>query len=477
MKFVGMILHHARLWPQRVAVAIPNVTATYRQMGQGILSAERRLADLGATQTDLVGIAVDNPIGHLIVMGALMRLGIPSISLRGAADGPIDRIGVTLVLRDGPIQLDTSARVVAVDDGWFGGPALAEGGGRGFANANAACRIFLSSGTTGVPKAIAYSAAGIENRMKAVTVLNSAWSWERMLCMPSLATYWGSITVSTALIMGRSVYFAPNAVAALQLIAQLGVDAVVASTQQVQILMDVQEKAPISCPSLRGIMTGGSILTAAFVNRVRARLCSTVICAYGATETGMTAHGFAEQLRNIDGAAGFVEPWAEIEIVDEQGAPLRPGHEGIVRIRTQDQPFSYDVAGKPVPSNDFRDGWFYPGDRGRLTEDGILAIIGRSGHIINAGGVKLAPELIEDALQSHPDIADAGALGIANAAGVEELWVAVVPRRDIAAEAIVDYMRKRDPKMVPKHVKFVPSIPRNELAKVARDTLKRMLTA
>ncbi len=477
MNFVDMILHHARLTPQTLAIAIPNVSATYRQIGQGILAAERRLAEAGAKQTDLVGIAVDNPIGHMIVMCALMRLGIPTISLRGTGDGPIDRIGVTLIIKDGPAQLDTSARTMMIDDGWFSGPALASGGGRGFANAGAACRIFLSSGTTGIPKAIVCSAADIDSRARTSVIVLSVGDWERMLCMPPLTTFYGFVMVTTALSMGRSMFFAPNAAAALPMIASHRIDSIAGSTQQLQVLMDVQAQMQISCASLRQIRVGGSMLTRAYLDQVRARLCSQVFLGYGATEVGTVAYAMADRVRNVDGAAGFVVPWAEIEIVDEQGAPCRPGQDGAVRIRAEGQSPSYDLPGKPVPSNDFRDGWFYPGDRGRFTEEGILVITGRTEYVINAGGVKLAPELIEEALQSHPDIADAGALGIANAAGVEELWVAVVPRRDIPAEAIVDYMRQRDPKMVPRHVKFVPSIPRNELAKVARDTLRRQLTA
>mgnify|MGYP003353367339 CR=1 FL=1 len=39
----------------------------------------------------------------------------------------------------------------------------------------------------------------------------------------------------------------------------------------------------------------------------------------------------------------------------------------------------------------FRDGWFYPGDLGTLTDDGRLRLAGRSSEIVNAGGVKVDP--------------------------------------------------------------------------------------
>lgn len=475
MNYVDIILFHARSRPEHVALSVPGRVATYRQLGQGILSVERRLAELGAKPTDLVGIEIDDPIRHMIAICALFRRGIPSISLRGSGGVPLGPLGITWLLKDRPGGPAGAARIELIDDGWFSGQPLASGGGQGFANPNASCQVFLSSGTTGLPKAIAYSAAGIESRTRTVSFILSAWSWDRMLCMPGLTTWWGFVTVATALRMGRSVYFAPDAVAAHRLITFFNIDAVVASTQQLQILMDVQAQTLSSCASLRGILTGGSMLTRQFVDQVRSQLCPNVICSHGATEIGGAAHGRADQLRGIDGAAGFVEPWAEVEIIDEQGARCRPGEQGTVRIRADGHARSYNLPGAPKPSDDFRDGWFYPGDLGLITEDGILAITGRTEYIINAGGTKLAPETIESILQSHPDIADAGALGIANSLGVQEIWVAVVQRREISADAIIEFCRQRDPKMTPKQVRFVAAIPRNELAKVAREELRKLV--
>ena len=84
--------------------------------------------------------------------------------------------------------------------------------------------------------------------------------------------------------------------------------------------------------------------------------------------------------------------------------------------------------------------------------------------------------VVEEALQSHPDIAEAGACGVVDAVGVEQLWVAVVVRRDIAVQAITDFLYQRDPKMAPRNVKFVSTIPRTDMGKVAREALKKVMT-
>jgi acyl-coenzyme A synthetase/AMP-(fatty) acid ligase len=475
MNFVDMILFHARTIPEQQAIGLVDGVATYRRVGQGILSAERRLTEGGAKPGDLVGIEIDNPIRHLVLICALYRLGIASLSLRAGGDGSLDGLGITVVLKDRPGGHAIPARVEIVDDSWFVGPPAAGGGGKGFANPSEVCRIMLSSGTTGEAKPLVFSAADIEARMIAYALRLATPGWERMLCMPGLSTNFGFSFAIAALWLGRRVSFTPAADTALQLIARYGLDFIVASPQQLQALVEVQTQAPMPCGSLRVIHVGGSILTNAFINQVRARLCTTVICAYGATEVGTVAYASADQLRGIDGAVGFVAPWAQVEILDETGAPRPRGQEGTLRIRAEGQSRSPD--GLTSTASNFRDGWFYPGDLARLTEDGILVITGRSAQLINAGGVKLNPELIEEHLQAHPDIADAGALGMIGGAGIEEIWVAIVPRRDIAAEAVIDYCRQRNPNMAPRQVKFVAGIPRNALGKVVREALKHLLMA
>ena len=79
--------------------------------------------------------------------------------------------------------------------------------------------------------------------------------------------------------------------------------------------------------------------------------------------------------------------------------------------------------GEPYPPRpkdehpSLRGGSFYPGDRGRLTKEGMLILEGRASEIINTGGVKRAPELIEELVLRHPNVAEAAAFGAVGADG------------------------------------------------------------
>ncbi len=86
-------------------------------------------------------------------------------------------------------------------------------------------------------------------------------------------------------------------------------------------------------------------------------------------------------------AVGYALPNMQVEIVDETGAAVRAGQEGLVRGRS-----SYIAkifaANHPEKATAANDAWWYSGDLGRLTEDGLLCIAGRADDLINMGGEK-----------------------------------------------------------------------------------------
>ena len=50
----------------------------------------------------------------------------------------------------------------------------------------------------------------------------------------------------------------------------------------------------------------------------------------------------------------------------------------------------------------FKEGWFYPGDRGRSNENGLLFLTGREREIINRGGVKIDPVNVDEDVLAYP---------------------------------------------------------------------------
>jgi acyl-coenzyme A synthetase/AMP-(fatty) acid ligase len=474
--FAEFILFHARSRPEKPAIILVDRLATYGMLAQGMLRVEDRLRALAVPPGELVCVTLGSAIRHLIVAAALFRLGLPVIS--AARAGEIVPLGlpIKLFLHDAGEPMIPGLRQVLVGDDWFVGedrkiPAPQPGG---FVDGDAICRVDLSSGATGRPKAVSTTVGAFYQRMNTSYLAINAGVWNRLLCLPGLSGAWGFVLATHALRAGRTLLVADSPRAALDMIAVYDVDALAASVQQLRDLVGRHEKAPVPCHSLRVVIAAGGLLPPALLREARARLCGLVIMHYGSSEMGATAFGAVDALPEIDGATGYVIPDVDLEVVSENGERLGTDEDGVLRIRTPwgGRPFP---PGRPNANPDFRDGWFYPGDRGRITAAGLLVLGGRASEVINSGGVKKAPELVEEVVLRHPSVAEAAAFGATSANGVEGINIAVVVRAPIAERALVDWCAQRGIELA--RVFFVDEIPKTAMGKIRRNDLKARLLA
>jgi acyl-CoA synthetase (AMP-forming)/AMP-acid ligase II len=471
VSFADLIFHHALSRPERPAIVLPDRVVTYGMMARGISLAQARLRALGLPSGALVCLSLDSPIRQLIVGAALFRLGHPMLLAAPEHVVPL-RLVVGALLHGPGISLIPGQRHVVVDDGWFAGaPEVAAASPpQGFSDESDICCVALSSGTTGRPKAISLTIEAFQQWVMNYYSTLGYGSWERLLMLVGLSSSWGFTLAAHALFAGRTLVFAANPRESLHMIGLYGADAVVASSVQLRELVGEQTRAPVPCPSLRTILTGGGLLSLALIAEARAKLCSGIVVLYGSTEAGGTAFATSDQLAAVEGAIGFVAPWAEVEIVGADDSTLPPGTDGIVRIRAICQ-------GAPYPpgadNSSFRDGWFYPGDLGRIGGDGLMVLAGRSSDIINVGGLKLAPEAIEEVLCQHPAVNEAAAFGSFGEAGIEEISVALVTSRPVADSHLIDWCAQRGIPL--RRVYFVEALAKTTSGKIHRDLIKRQL--
>jgi acyl-coenzyme A synthetase/AMP-(fatty) acid ligase len=220
--------------------------------------------------------------------------------------------------------------------------------------------------------------------------------------------------------------------------------------------------------SLKSVRIGGSIIGSDGLQRIQNHLCRNIILIYSSTEAGNVAIAPYDMIANIPSAVGFTIPEVEIEIVDTSGNLLPRGAEGFVRLRTPQ--FI-----EKLPPNE-TDTWFYPGDIGWLTEDGVLCIAGRQGDVLNRGGAKLSIADFENFLLSCSGVMEAGICTFMGTSGLEEVWVAIVfdPAADMGAlRQHIDSNQQFGGNI--DRLFIVETIPRGALGKVQRDELKQML--
>jgi acyl-coenzyme A synthetase/AMP-(fatty) acid ligase len=474
MSFIDTILFHGRTIPERPAIILADRVVTYGMLTQGILSVEKRLLSTSLRRGDLAAIRIENPIRHFTMVFALFRLGIVSVSVtrpENLADGGLE---VAAVLTDRPLAGDWAPRSLLVDDGWYPtGPTALEPPARPAFAGDAICRVRYSTGTTGGRKAIGFTAADLEWAIATRMTMFANVGWGRMLCL-SHFLYNGFSYALLALASGNTLLFADTADEALRLIDLYAVDLIVASPQHLRDTLAAQREMPTTLPSLKLISVGGAAMEENLRAAAQTRLCKNILSVYSATESGPIAIGLVERLREFGNATGFVTPWAEVEIVGDDGAALPFGEEGTVRVRAERPARVLGTKG----GNGAGDPWFLPGDRGKLLPNGALVVTGRITEFIDVAGTKMPPERIEELLLRRPDLRDAAAIEIPGAGGAMQLWVVVTPKGpSVDPDEIAAYLAAQDPPLIAHRVKIADAVPRGETGKILRRTLRDQLKA
>jgi acyl-coenzyme A synthetase/AMP-(fatty) acid ligase len=474
---VDMIFFHADATPEKPAIITGEVVLTYFMLRSGILSAEARLRQHGLKSGDSVAITVTNAIGHMTLICALYRSGIASVSVELPQFDSLDDLVIDAWLTIKPNPAAT-IRTIALDDTWFNDKtANVEAGHSRRHDDGAACRLILSSGTTGRPKVIGLTFGAVRERLISYSIRVNTPSWDRLVCMPGIATNYGFSFAITALWLGRTVCFTYDTTA-LQAILSHQAELLVASTHQITGLVTSQEQQFFRLESLRAVHIGGSIAYAPLLARIRLLICANVMCGYGSTEGGTVAYAPAEAIYGMDRAVGIVTPWIELDVCNGDNAVEDYGNEGQVRLQALGRGYRYNKIA-PTQYEIENTEFFHPGDQGMLYRNGLLAITGRINEIINRGGLKVSPDSIEEEIKKHPIVADAAAVGMLDNLGIEQIWVAVVSRdgSEVDITKMFDYCRENMAMFVPDRIFQVDAIPRNQLGKVSRVPLTEQIKA
>jgi acyl-coenzyme A synthetase/AMP-(fatty) acid ligase len=477
MHLVDMIYFWARATPDRPAILQPEMITTFQGLADGIESIGERIDRLNLDKREPVAVSLANPSFLLATIFALMRAGYSVAPVTPPLYQHFRPAGIRNLIYDTQGQMLSGGRNIRFDMSWLptAGPDAPKRSYRNRPTPNVDM-VFFTSGTTGLPKKIVQAGKALEQLLNYPFTCASG-AHEKILIMPGLASTFGFNRACEVLNAGKTACFAPDTESALSVIGLFGVDLVVASASQALALAEVKRKQPeYQLESLQAMLVAGGKIGLDGIAGIRATLCRNFLWQYGSTEGGVVAVTLFQLIRDIPGAVGFVLPWAELEIVDEGGKPLPPGAEGLIRYRTPQLLENLKVSAGSAGQSDAQDQWFYPGDIGSVTAEGILCLAGRTSDVINRGGVKVSGTRIEEVLQALPEIKEAAACGVAGPSGLEEIWVAVVANGTVDIDEIKRHLSEHgDVRIAPDEVFVFDELPRGELGKVQKYRLKELM--
>lgn len=444
---------------------------TFGMLAEGIANVEQRVLAIGLQPGDLVAVHVSNQIRDIILSAALHRRGMISVSIDSPAVLQASGLRPACVLSDIEGVEKEEASAIMLEDEWFYGAAQVDQTDSSYEqfSADQVCRIILSSGTTGTPRPIAYNKIILEQRLRTRIAMSSASGSDKALVLPTLASQIGWTGALTSLLCGGTVAFSNDTKTALQMIGLYGLRSILATAGQLREMVEMQREERFDCRSLKEIHIGAGFLTDELIAEASQLICPNILCRYGATETGVSALAPAHVLAGLSGAVGYVAPWARITVVDENGTELPPGNIGELVIETGAISPGYKAGLRtidPIP------GAFRPGDIGQVQANGMLVLTGRIADVLNAGGVKIAPETIEQMVIRTEKVSDAAAVSKVGDTGVEEIWIAVVANTDLDTNAMAERISKANSELGRINVVRRDEIPRNQAGKILRTQVR-----
>jgi cyclohexanecarboxylate-CoA ligase len=289
--------------------------------------------------------------------------------------------------------------------------------------------VLFTSGSTGGPKAALHTQRGLAYKARVMAAAHRLTPADSVLMPAPLAHISGllnAVLLPGVLPFRAQVMPRWDPEAAVELIEREHVTFMIGPPTFFVALMGAPGFSTGRVRSLRLVSSGGAGVTPAFVEDATERLGAHVKRTYGSTEaptiTTSTPSDSPVRARETDGRATGV---ARLRVSDpESGRERAAGETGELWLRGPELFVGYSDAAATRAA--ITRGWFRTGDLATVDDQGWLTIVGRIKDIIIRGGENITAAEVEGALEAHPDVRHAVAVGYPDERLGERVCVFVV---------------------------------------------------
>ena len=239
-------------------------------------------------------------------------------------------------------------------------------------------------------------------------------------------------------------------------------------------LLNNADFAKLDFSNLRLTLGGGMAVQKSVADKWKQVTGTTLIEAYGLTETSPAATINPLDLQEYNGAIGLPISSTEVAIRDENGSDVALGTAGELCVRGPQVMKGYWNRPEDTAQVIMADGFLRTGDVAVLDEQGFVRIVDRKKDMILVSGFNVYPNEVEAVVAMHPGVLEVAAVGVPDEHSGEAVKIFVV-RKDpqLSSDALIAHCRENlTGYKVPRHVEFRNDLPKTNVGKILRRALR-----
>jgi len=506
---VGNFLRRsADKFPEKPALLTADARLTYRELNARVNQLANALLGKGLRKGDRVAVLLHNSTQFIELYFACAKSGgifvpvnnlLKEKELRQILDYIEPRFLVTEPDFENGIQ-GLAAHIPSLQSLWSlrkdpGGPfapyeALIQGGAANEPEVTVTdddtMSIFLTSGTTGLPKgAMRSHRQDVLNAVTGAIEMKLDYNDRAVILFPLY-----HVTFEDQLryfLMGNTVYirkegaFDPREV--LEILERERITICQFVPTMVSAMLQEKDIEKYDLSHLRLIPYAAAPMPVELLKRAMTRFKCGFAQFYGQTETGPLTtllrpedhilDGTPEQLARLASSGRAVLDY-EVRIVDEGGKDVPPGQVGEIIVRSEAAMDGYWNLPEETAKT-IRDGWIHTGDFGRYDDERFVYIVDRKNDMIISGGKNIYPRELEEVIYTHPAVLDVAVIGVPDDYWGESVRAVVVLKEGMSAteEEIIALCKENLASYKkPKSVEFREELPRTTTGKIRKKDIR-----
>lgn len=346
--------------------------------------------------------------------------------------------------------------------------------------------IFLTSGTTGLPKgAMRTHRHNYNTVMVGAIELGLLHDDRPLLLFPFYhVTFEDSIRhflMGNTVVIRKEGHFDPKEV--LYILSKEKITLCQFVPTMINALLQVERIDQYDLRFFRLLLYAASPMPVELLKQAMKKFKCQFLQMYGQTETGPETtilrpedhilEGTEAQLKRLASAGRPVLNY-EVRIVDEKGNDVPVGEVGELIVRSESMTIGYWNLPEETAKT-IKGGWLHTGDFARFDKEGYVYIVDRKHDMIISGGKNIYPREIEELLYRHEAILEAAVIGVPDGYWGESVKALVVLKEGMEAseEEIIDFCKDNLASYKkPKSVEFRKELPKSPTGKILKRVIR-----